>query len=74
MEFSASLDHIDNREGVLETQEAELGWPVELQSGDELSFEFTNSFERLFRPFRIRGGAGRVPAGDYRFNEFSMRH
>jgi hypothetical protein len=74
MEFSAGMDHFDNREGVLETQEAELGWSLELESGDELNFEFTNTFERLFRPFRIRGSGGRIPAGDYRFTEFGMRH
>ena len=70
----AKLDYLANQEGLLETREAQLGLSTNFESGDMLSMNFSRNFERLVRPFHIRGGGGTVPAGDYRFNEFSMRY
>jgi len=51
-----------------------LGWSTDFESGDALDFEFGRTFERLVRPFRIRGGLGTVPPGDYSVNEFSAMY
>ncbi len=73
-EFSSSLDYLTNQEGDLETREAELEWGTDFESGDALDLSLSRTFERLVRPFRIRGGEGTVPPGDYEFNEFFMMY
>ena len=72
--MSGELDYLANQEGLLETREAKIGLSTEFESGDRLTAEFSRNFERLVNPFRIRGGGGTVPVGDYRFHEFSMRY
>ncbi len=69
-EFSPVLEYITNQDGELATRRAGLGWRTELESGDTIQFEFNKVFERLVLPFRIRGGGGTVPTGDYSFNEY----
>ena len=68
-EFSPTWEYITNQEGELETRRAQMGWATDLESGDRINFQFTRVFERLVRPFRIRGGGGTIPPGDYSFNE-----
>ena len=68
-EFSPTLEYITNQEGELETRRSAMGWATDLESGDRINFQFSRVFERLVRPFRIRGGGGTVPPGDYSFNE-----
>ena len=72
-EFAPALEYITNQEGDLETRRARLGWATQLESGDQIQIEFIRVFERLVRPFRIRGGGGTVPPGDYSFNELFAR-
>ncbi|MCZ6750261.1 MAG: DUF5916 domain-containing protein [Acidobacteria bacterium] len=69
-QFTPALEYITNLEGELETREALMEWATDFESGDAIEFEFSRFFERLVRPFRIRGGGGTVPPGDYSFNEF----
>ena len=73
MEFSASVEHLANQHGLLETRDREFGWTTDFQSGDTLDFEYSQTFERLLRPFPIRGG-GTVPSGDYWFNESEIQY
>lgn len=72
--ISATLDDLANRDGVPETRAAAVAFGAALQSGDSVHVDFTRNFERLVRPFRIAGGGGTVPVGDYRFNAFSARY
>ena len=69
-EFAPGLEYITNQDGELETRRAEMGWTADFESGDSFQFQFTRVFERLVRPFNIRGGGGTIPTGDYSFNEY----
>jgi hypothetical protein len=77
MEFSSAFEYITNQHGFLDTREAELGWSMDLQSGDDVEFEYGRSFERLVSPLRLRSGgsvAVIVPPGDYRSNEYRLMY
>ena len=73
-EVGASFNYLTNQEGVLESRGAEFDWSTDFESGDAFSVGVERVLERLFGPFRIRGGGGTVPAGDYAFNEYSMMY
>ena len=64
-EFAASLEYLTNQQGELETRANEVEFQTDFESGDALSLQFSRNFERLVEPFRIRGGAGTIPVGDY---------
>ncbi|MBI3939778.1 MAG: carbohydrate binding family 9 domain-containing protein [Acidobacteria bacterium] len=71
---SGKLDYLANREGLLETRDGKITLTGDFKSGDILTTTFGPRFESLVNPFRIGGGGGTVSAGDYRFNEFSMKY
>jgi hypothetical protein len=70
---SGSADYIADQDGVLDTRVGQIGLGAELDNGDALSFDYSRRFERLREPFRISGGGGTVPPGDYRTNIYSTR-
>lgn len=72
--FEGSFGYLTNQEGDLETRSAEFDWSTDFESGDAFSVGVSREFERLFEPFRIRGGGGTVPAGDYTFNQYSIMY
>lgn len=72
--ISGDLDYLANREGVLETRERQLRFSTSFQSGDNVGLDINDSFERLQRPFRIAGGGGTIPAGDYRFSTATAKY
>lgn len=72
--ISGNVDYLANREGVLETRERQLGFSTSFQSGDNVGVDVNDSFERLPRPFRIAGGGGTIPIGDYRFSTATARY
>ena len=72
-QFAGSLEYIANQDGDLDTRVAEIAWSTDFESGDALDFEYQRNFERLVRPFRIRGG-GTVPSGDYSYDRFSLMY
>ncbi|MCH8269377.1 MAG: carbohydrate binding family 9 domain-containing protein, partial [Acidobacteria bacterium] len=74
MEFGTAVEYLTNQKGALETRVYELEWGAEFESGDDVNLTFLRTFERLVDPFRIRGGLGTVPAGDYEFNEYQFRY
>ena len=74
MEFGTAFEYLTNQKGALETRVYELEWGAEFESGDDVNLTFLRTFERLVDPFRIRGGLGTVPAGDYEFNEYQFRY
>ncbi|MCZ6489797.1 MAG: DUF5916 domain-containing protein, partial [Acidobacteria bacterium] len=74
MEFGTAFEYLTNQKGALETRVYELEWGAEFESGDDVNLTFLRTFERLLDPFRIRGGLGTVPAGDYEFNEYQFRY
>jgi hypothetical protein len=72
--MSTSFDYITNQEGYLDTRDLGVGFSTTFQAGDIVSVDLSRNFERLVEPFRIRGGGGTVPIGDYRFNQFSTSY
>ena len=72
--FDAGFSRLTNQEGDLETRGAEFGLSTDFESGDAFDVGVSREVERLFRPFRVRGGGGTVPAGDYTFNQFRMMY
>jgi hypothetical protein len=72
--ISSGFDYITNQEGFLDTRSGSLGFSTTFQAGDIVSFDFSRNFERLVEPFRVRGGGGTVPVGDYRFNDFGVNY
>ncbi len=74
MEFGTAFEYISNQESALETRVFELEWEARFESGDDLNLQFSRTFDRLLEPFRIRGGLGTVPAGDYEFNEYQLMY
>ena len=74
LEFGTALEYITDQEGELETRVLEVEWGADFESGDTINLQFNRSFERLLDPFRIRGGGGTIPPGDYQFNELQFRY
>ncbi len=73
-EVGASVEYLTNQEGDLESRGAEFDWSADFENGDAFSVGVDRLFERLVEPFRIRGGGGTVPVGDYAFNELSLMY
>jgi hypothetical protein len=74
LNFGTAVDYFADRRGLLDTREARLGGGFDFQSGDVLRFTYGRNFERLQSPFRIAGGGGTVPTGDYRWNRYTTEY
>lgn len=74
LNFNSSLDYFADRHGLLDTREARVGGGFDFQSGDVFRFTYGRNFERLETPFRIAGGGGTVPVGDYRWNRYTTQY
>lgn len=74
MEFTGAVDYIADQDGLLDTRVGQAGFITEWQSGDVLNFDLSRRFERLLEPFRISGGGGTVPAGDYSWNTAGVQY
>ena len=72
--LEAGFARLTNQEGVLETRGTDFGLSTDFESGDAFDVGVERVFERLLEPFRVRGGGGTVPAGDYTFNQYSMMY
>ena len=74
MRFSLNYsDYYNLRQGAAETTELQVSpLSVEFNGGEELSYEWSRSTERLFEPWEIRDGIT-VPAGKQRFSSHSVR-
>jgi Domain of unknown function (DUF5916)/Carbohydrate family 9 binding domain-like len=73
-DFTGAVDYIADQDGVLDTRDGKTGFTAEWERGDILNFEYSRHFERLREPFRISGGGGTVPKGDYLWNTYTTRY
>ncbi|MFP5379555.1 MAG: DUF5916 domain-containing protein, partial [Vicinamibacteria bacterium] len=64
--FEASLDHIEGRDGVLETREVQGQYRMELNNNDQWTTEVARQHEFLRVPFGVARGHV-IPAGGYDF-------
>jgi hypothetical protein len=62
----ASITHIEDRAGRLETRELDGEFAIELQNSDRFHVGVLDSFERLKEPFAIAAGVT-IPAGAFEF-------
>ncbi len=74
LNFSTAVDYFADRDGLLDTREARGAASMTFQSGDIIRVGIARYFERLQTPFRIAGGGGTVPVGDYRFNRYNAQY
>ena len=62
------FDYITDRVGVLETRQAQGRFGVEFENSDQLTVEYTRSYEFLEQPFQIASDVT-IPVGGYRFQD-----
>lgn len=65
--------YITDLRGTLETQSTRVGLTTTFLDGGRLTLLYTDRFERLDEPFRVRSGVT-VPEGDYAFGEASAQY
>ena len=66
--WSAQMEYITDRAGVLETREAEGRFGIELENGDTYDLSYTRTYEFLKQPFPITPGVT-IPVGGYSFQD-----
>ncbi len=71
LEFLSSLRYITDQEDVLETREQEVGFRINLQSGDTFRIGYTRGFEYLDEGFLLRRLVP-VPPGRYWSHTYSV--
>ena len=65
--MQASLNYLTNNQDRLDTREATARFETEFTNSDTFSVAYTDSFERLVRPFAIATGVT-LPVGSYDFH------
>ena len=68
LSWEGRFDYITDRVGVLETRQAQGRFGVEFESSDQLTVEYTRSYEFLEQPFQIASDVT-IPVGGYRFQD-----
>ena len=68
LSWSARLDYITDRAGVLETRGAQGRFGIEFESSDAFDVSVDRNYELLKEPFPIAPGVT-IPIGGYRFQE-----
>jgi hypothetical protein len=66
--YSAQLDYITDRAGVLETREAQGRLGIEFENSDTVDVTYTRSYELLTEPFPIAPDVT-IPIGGYGFQD-----
>ena len=66
--WSAQINYITDRAGVLETREAEGRFAIELENGDNYNLSYARNYEFLKQPFPIAPGVT-IPVGGYSFQD-----
>jgi hypothetical protein len=74
--YQATLNHIENGSGVLESRAFEGRFGIDLQNSDVFSITYTDYYELVPAPFRIPIAPPNVvlPVGDYDFDEARMAY
>ena len=65
--WTASLEHIENGSGQLETRDWQGEFGIEFQNSDRFNLSYNRTYEFLPRPFRIASGIT-LPVGSYEFD------
>ena len=63
LSWEGRFDYVTSRQGVLETRQAQGLFGVELENSDQVSVEYTRSYEFLQRPFNITPDVAIAPGG-----------
>jgi hypothetical protein len=69
LRFSASVDYLTDTQGRLLTREAGITSSISFESGDSITFNYDQNFDRLDESFSISDDVT-IPAGDYSFDTF----
>jgi hypothetical protein len=67
------IEYVEGSRGDLESRQAQLGFRMELESGDEWSADYEKNYEYLAEPFEIAPGVT-LPVGDYRFDNVRLSY
>ena len=71
--YQASLEHIENGGGRLETRARTGEFALDFRNADRVGVVYTNSYELLPLPFRIGRGVT-LPTGGYRFDTVRLNY
>ena len=69
--WTASINYIENGAGMLETREQVASFQTEFEAGDSLTLTYTGSYEALTEPFQISRGIT-LPVGGYSFDDVRL--
>ncbi len=72
LHFTGTLDYVPNQQGVLETRLLTGEYRITFESGHEAAVAYTDAFEFLEEPFRIRPGV-EIEPGAYDFATVELR-
>ena len=67
------FDYITDRNGVLETRQAQGRFGIELENSDRFQLTYTRSYEFLERPFRIASDVT-IPVGGHGFEDVAVTY
>ncbi len=67
------FDYITDRDGVLETRQAQGRFGIELENSDRFQLTYTRNYEFLERPFRIASDVT-IPVGGYGFEDVEISY
>jgi hypothetical protein len=73
IDLQARFEYFENGMGQVETKELQLEYQTDFQNGDDVSFEFSRSFEGLFEDFEITEGVT-IPVGGYEFDRIRVNY
>ena len=73
LNWTASINYIENGAGVLETREQTGSFETELANDDTTSVTYVRSYEFLPEPFEITRGVT-LPVGDYSFDDVQLSY
>ena len=68
LSWEGQIDYITDRDGVLETRQAQGGFGIEFESSDNVDVTFARNYELVTRPFSIAPGVT-IPVGGYPFQD-----
>jgi hypothetical protein len=71
--WEASLEHVENGAGQLESRQQSGRFNTEFNNSDRFSFEVNHSYEMLVQPFPVHRNV-LIPAGSYDFTDFSTSY
>ena len=68
LSWEGRFDYVTSRQGVLETRQAQGLFGIELENSDQVTVEYTRSYEFLRQPFNITPDVA-IAAGGYDFQD-----